>query len=198
MPNRAPRASILRPNHKPQAIPTVALSEINYCDANVIHDLTGLIHTATAVLAIVFGSMIFLRPKGGTLHRRIGYVYTVCMIVMLVTSFMLYRLTGGFNVLHAAAILSSITLGVGLRFAILRRPARGWYFFHYLWMSWSYIGLLAAMVAELSTRLAMPIVVAHFGPSSRTLFWIIVGLASASVILIGKKLIVRHSPPPPA
>lgn len=164
----------------------------------MIHDLTGLIHTVTAMLAMAIGAVIFLRPKGGSRHRKLGYVYSTAMVVMLITAFMLYRLTGGFNALHIAAIMSSITIAFGLKFAIRRRPAHGWYFFHYLWMSWSYVGLLAAFVAELSTRVAMPLVVEKFGPESRTVFWIIVGFASALVIFTGSRLINRHHPPSPA
>ena len=164
----------------------------------MIHDLTGLIHTVAAMLAMATGSVIFLRPKGGSRHRKLGYVYSIAMVVMLITAFMLYRLTGGFNALHIAAIISSVTIAFGLKFAVSRQPAQGWYFFHYLWMSWSYVGLLAAFVAELSTRVAMPLVVEKFGSESRTVFWIIVGFASAFVIFSGARLINRHSPPPPA
>jgi hypothetical protein len=119
------------------------------------------------------------------------------MLVMLVTSFMLYRLTGGFNALHIAAIMSSITIAIGLQFAIRRQPAPGWYFFHYLWMSWSCVGLLPAFVAEHVTRVAMPLVVEKFGPESRPVFWVIVGFASAVIIFIGGRLINRHRPSSP-
>jgi uncharacterized membrane protein len=164
----------------------------------MIHDLTGLIHTVAALLAMATGSVIFLRPKGGARHRQIGYVYTAAMVIMLITAFIIYRLTGGFNALHFAAILSSITLIIGLKFALFRTPTAGWYFYHFLWMSWSYVGLLAAFVAELSTRVAMPLVVEKFGPESRAVFWGIVSVASAAVIFAGGRLIHRHRPPPPA
>ncbi len=160
----------------------------------MIHDLTGLIHTVAALLAMATGSMIFMRPKGGSKHRKLGYAYSVCMVVMLGSSFMLYRLTGGFNALHLAAIMGSVTLVFGLKFAILRQPARGWYFFHYLWMSWSFVGLLAAFGAELSTRLVLPYLIAHYEDFDRTAFWTMVGVVSALVLFIGSRLIKKYQP----
>ncbi len=70
------------------------------------------------------------------------------MIVMLVTSFAIYSLTGGFNILHVAAIMSSLCLALGLKYAVTRRPQHMWYELHYHWTCWSYVGLLAAFVAE--------------------------------------------------
>src|SRR4051812_19051092 len=97
---------------------------------NMIHDLTGLIHTFAASLAIIGGAVVFLRPKGGLWHRRIGYVYTLCMLVVIVTSFAIYRLTGRFNFLHGAAIASSISVGFGFSHAFLRKPKEIWYLLH--------------------------------------------------------------------
>ena len=63
----------------------------------MIHNLTGFIHTAAASIAILIGTLVFFRPKGGPVHRMLGYVYSLCMLTVVVTSFSLYRLTGGFN-----------------------------------------------------------------------------------------------------
>src|SRR5213595_2747609 len=117
----------------------------------MVRDLTGLIHTIAASLAILIGTVVFLRPKGGTVHRVLGYGYSLCMLTVIVTSFAIYRLTGRFNFLHGAAIASSISVGFGFGHAFSRKPKNSWYGWHFYWMSWSFIGLLAAFVAELST-----------------------------------------------
>ncbi len=119
------------------------------------------------------------------------------MVTVLGTSFAMYSLTGGFNVLHVAAIVSSICLLMGLKYAITRRPKQMWFALHYHWMCWSYVGLLAAFVAETSTRLAMPFLVARFEGFSYGIFWTIVGVASAAVTLAGRSLIRRHAPGTP-
>ena len=161
---------------------------------NMIHDLTGLIHTLAASIAILVGAVVFLRPKGGVWHRRLGYVYSLCMLIVIVTSFAIYRLTGRFNFLHGAAIASSISVGFGFGHAFLRKPKAMWYVLHCYWMSWSFIGLLAALVAEISTRVALPFVVARFGLSSLFGFWCVVGVATLLVVLAGRHLVNKHSP----
>lgn len=130
----------------------------------MIHDFTGLVHTTSAFAAMAVGAIIFLRPKRGTFHRSLGYIYCVSMAVVIGTSFAIYRLTGTFNALHGAAIAGCVSVGFGFAHALLRRPRGQWYVWHYYWMSWSFIGLLAAFVAELSTRVAMPIIVARSRP----------------------------------
>jgi uncharacterized membrane protein len=160
----------------------------------MIRDTTGLVHTVLAFAALLLGSLIFLRPKGGTPHRWLGYAYAICMLGVIATSFTMFRLTGRFNGLHGAAIASAITVGFGLLHAISRKPAGLWYDFHYHWMSWSFIGLSAALVAELATRVAMPLVVARFGRTSLTPFWCIVGAATLLIVIVGAVFVVKHRP----
>lgn len=159
----------------------------------MIHDLTGFIHTTAAFAAIGIGGVIFLRPKGGRAHRLLGYAYTSCMLTVIVTSFAIYRLTGSFNFLHGAAIASSLSVGFGFGHALLRKPAGTWLVWHYYWMSWSFVGLMAAFVAEISTRVGMPYIVAWFGPSSLLGFWIVVGIATLAVVGKGRQLVSRHA-----
>lgn len=158
----------------------------------MIHDLKGLIHTAAAIAAMVLGAIVFLKPKGGRVHRFLGYAYSLCMLLLIATSFMIYRLTGGFNFLHGASIASSVGVAFGFGHAFLRRPRATWLVRHYFFMSWSYIGLLAAFVAEISTRVAMPYVARRFGSGSLLAFWCIVALASAAVVIAGAVLVNRN------
>ena len=140
------------------------------------------------------GAIVLLRPKRGQPHRMLGYAFVLTMIVMLVTSFAMYSLTGSFNILHVAAIMSSVCLALGLKYAVTRRPQQSWYELHYHWMCWSYVGLLAAFVAEASTRLAMPYLETRFEEFSYGIFWTIVGIASAAVMFAGGRWIGRHAP----
>ena len=160
----------------------------------MIHDLKGLIHTAAAVAAILIGAVVFIRPKGGIPHRFLGYAYALSMLTVIATSFAIYRLTGRFNFLHGASIVSTITVGFGLIHAITRKPKEMWYVLHYYWMSWSFIGLLAALVAEVSTRVALPFVTVSFGQRYLIGFWCVVGVATLFVVLVGRHLVNKHSP----
>ena len=116
------------------------------------------------------------------------------MLTVIATSFAIYRLTGRFNFLHGAAIASSISVGLGFVHAFSRRPKNTWYVWHFYWMSWSFIGLLAAFVAEISIRIAMPYIIAKFGRSYLLGFWGVVGLATLLVVILGRHLVGKHNP----
>lgn len=160
----------------------------------MIHDFKGLVHTLAAIAAMLIGAVVFLRPKGGAAHRRLGYAFSACMGLLIATSFSIYRLTGGFNFLHVFSVLSTIGLAFGLSYAFRRRPEGRWMLAHYYWMSWSYIGLLAAFVAEISTRVAMPYVASHFGSKYLMGFWMVVGAATGVVVVAGRAVVNRNRP----
>ena len=115
-------------------------------------NLLGLVHTGAALLALASGAVVLLRRKGTRAHRRIGWTYAASMVVMNVTALLIYRLSGGFGPFHVAALVSLATLVAGVVVAVRRRPAHDWVERHYWWMTYSYLGLVAAGVAEPTTR----------------------------------------------
>ncbi len=146
--------------------------------------LIGTVHLGAALLSVAAGAFVLLRPKAGALHRRSGYVYASAMTLMNLTALSLYRLTGTVNFFHIAAVASLVTLAVGLGFAIRRRPATVWIELHYRMMSWSYVGLLAALVAEVSTRVLKPWMLARGSPAMDW-FWLVVTVVSLAVVSVG-------------
>ena len=138
----------------------------------------GVLHTAFGVAALAFGTAVILRSKGTTPHRRLGWAYAGSMAGLLGTSFLIYRLFGGFGPFHALAVVGAVTLAGGLLPAWRRRPRRRWLDLHYHFMGYSYAGLLAATAAEVAVRLPG----ARLGPSSF--------LASA-VILAGAAAVIH-------
>ncbi|MBI2808684.1 MAG: DUF2306 domain-containing protein [Planctomycetes bacterium] len=158
----------------------------------MIHNEIGLVHVISAVVALLVGLWIFLRPKGGTLHRVLGYVYVVSMFAMIITAFLIYQLTGSINLLHGFAVVSTIQLGRGLYHAISRRPKGAWLDAHYRWISYSYMGLCAALVAESATRVVMPYLHDYHGIRSFGWFWVIVGIVSFAVVYVGLFLMQRN------
>lgn len=140
---------------------------------NIINNEIGLIHLIASGLALVFGSAVLLMTKGNKNHIRMGYLYLVSMGVLLVTAFMLYNLFGKWGIFHYFAVISSLTLALGMIPIFLRNHFKNWAYLHFSFMYWSVIGLYAAFVSEMMTRIPE---VPFFG---------MVGLTTAAVMLVG-------------
>lgn len=138
----------------------------------------GWIHTAFGVAALVAGGIVLVRPKGTARHRLLGWIYVAAMAGLLGTSFLIYRLFGGFGPFHVFAVIGALTLVAGVA-AVRRSPRpRGWMARHYHMMGYSYIGLLAATGAEIATRVPG----AAFAPA----------VAVSSVLVLGAGAWVLH------
>jgi len=144
--------------------------------------LIGAIHLALAVLALVCGLLVTLGHKGDGRHRTLGRIYFVSMLGVNVTALMIYRLFGAFGPFHAAALLSLATVLAGFVTLRRRRPRKKWLEHHAMWMSWSYVGLLAAAVAEITTRLP------------RAPFWWVVLASTFVTVGIGNYLVKSRVP----
>lgn len=150
----------------------------------------GQFHLATAIVALASGAWVLLRRKGNRQHRRAGWVYAVAMFALNASALWIYRLTGTFGPFHVAAIISLATLIAGVA-AARRRKSGGphWLRRHYSFMSWSYVGLVAAAVAEVATRVPAIQAIAG-GPTA--VFWFTVVLASIAVFVFGGTMIRRR------
>ncbi len=115
-------------------------------------DFLGLGHFSMALLALLSGAVVVLNRKGTRFHRWCGRLYLAAMVALNVTALAIYDLFGGFGPFHAFAIFSLGTIGMGAQTAWRRRPRNGWMEAHAYWMTWSYVGLLAAAVSESATR----------------------------------------------
>lgn len=151
----------------------------------------GMIHLVTSLVAIVTGGWVVWRPKGTRWHRTIGHAYLWSMIGVLATAFSIYDLTGSFGPFHFAAIVGTVTLAGGMWAVLARRPRKGWIEAHAVWMSWSYVGLMAAFVAESLTRFVMPAVQPFLQGDGQAwgIFWASVGVATFGVTAVGWYLI---------
>lgn len=116
-----------------------------------VYSPTGLVHLIAATIALITGTLVLTKKKGTTKHKKIGYVYTISMLIVNITAFMIYRLFGGFGIFHIAALISLITLIGGMIPVLLRKP-ESWLTLHYSFMYWSVMGLYAAFVSEVLTR----------------------------------------------
>jgi uncharacterized membrane protein len=153
-------------------------------------DLTvaGAIHTVLSSVGIVVGAEQLIRTRRDRLHRRLGYVYVGAMLVADVAILTVYRFSGHVNVFHVGAIVNIAMIALGLRPMLATpRPAQ-WRITHYMFISWSYVGLVAAALTELVIR-TQPV-----GAGGPTIVATIV--ASMLVAGIGAVLIERHKPRP--
>jgi uncharacterized membrane protein len=140
----------------------------------------GWLHLIASVLALVFGTWVLITSKGTRAHRRIGYLYTVSMILLIATAFLIYRLFGRFGVFHAAALVSAATLTCGMLPAVLRKP-KNWLDLHFSFMYWSVFGLYAAFVAEVAVRLPVKTMF-----TSARMFFTTVIVSTLATMLVGQ------------
>ncbi|HNO83382.1 MAG TPA: DUF2306 domain-containing protein [Anaerolineales bacterium] len=117
------------------------------------YQFTSIFHLVSAVSALAFGACVLYTRKGTRLHKQLGYAYLVNMLGLNITALFIYQLTGHFGPFHGAALASLLTLLAGFVPAYLRLPHGRWLEFHYEFMNWSYVGLIAAGVSEVATRL---------------------------------------------
>ncbi len=159
----------------------------------------GTVHFIAALGSVALGAVILAQgPKGGRRHRQLGWVYVTAMFTVNATAFMIYGLFGGFGPFHAAAIISLAGIIAGTLSARSARRARlarmGFrrahrVEVHYWWMTFSYVGLIAALASEAITRLPAT---RAAGGGAGAAFGAAVGAATALIFAIGSYLIVTR------
>ena len=115
-------------------------------------DPLGAAHSFFGVAALVLGLAVVFRRKGTHTHRRMGQAYVLAMLLLNVTALTIYDLYGRFGPFHVAALISLATIVAGYIAVYKRRPQRAWVSVHAIFMAWSYVGLLAAFIAEIAVR----------------------------------------------
>ncbi len=96
----------------------------------------------------------------------------------------IYELYGHFGPFHWMALGSLLTLIAGMVPVFTRWPKGSWLELHAAFINGSYVGLVAATAAEVTSRI----------PGTEAAFGLVVGLTSALVISIGAILIQRNLP----
>jgi uncharacterized membrane protein len=151
----------------------------------------GLIHLASALIALAAGALVLLNRKGTRAHRAMGWTFAASMLVLNASALTLYRLTGSFGPFHFAALASLATLIAGVVPARRRLPRGRWLARHYYFMTYAYMGLVAAAVAESATRIPAVRAIAG-GPTLA--FWVTVALSTIAVVVTGVMMIRRSAP----
>jgi uncharacterized membrane protein len=148
--------------------------------SDIIHSNIGWFHFITSVTALITGTVVLLNVKGTKFHKRVGYVYVSSMLILNLSSFFIISF-GGFSLFHCFAIISLFTVLGGIRAAWIRR--KNWLVTHYYLMSWSVVGLYAALWSEIGTRFT----------NSMKDFWWMVALATFATVVIGAIIINKQA-----
>ena len=133
----------------------------------------------TALLAMVAGAFVLAASKGTMQHKRVGYGYVVSMILVCGSALGIYNLTGRFGLFHIMAIVSFLTLVLGMIPLLIKNLPLKYKAAHVWFMYYSVLGLYAAFASELSVRV----------PDKP--FFAMVGIATATVFGVGTAFILK-------
>ncbi len=156
---------------------------------NIVTGAAGLIHLISAIIALITGVFVLITTKGTKTHKQIGYIYVISMIILNITAFMIYRLFGKFGIFHWFAILSLLTLVLGI-YPVLVKNFKNYLLVHFNYMYWSVVGLYCAFCAEILTRI--PFI--YDLPNKRQLFGILTGVSMFIVMTIATIIFVKVKP----
>lgn len=114
-------------------------------------DIGGL-HVAAALVALAVGLVVLRRRKGGAWHVALGRLFLVSMALVIVPVLFRYEDSGGPGPFHVLAVVSLVTTTLG-QLSLRRRPrGSGAVAGHASFMTWSWIGVVTAGLAQLANR----------------------------------------------
>lgn len=106
-------------------------------------------HVAAALTAIVVGGLVVLLPKGVGRHRLIGFIYVVAIVIVDIAALQVHE-EAAFGVFHALAVVSLLTVAIGIVPLLLGSRSPLALSFHAYSMASSYAGLLAAGAGQVA------------------------------------------------
>lgn len=112
----------------------------------------GGLHVVAACTALTVGLAVLLRRKGGSWHVWLGRAYLAAMLVVNVPVLFLQDATGGPGAFHALAVVSLVTTALGWWSLRGARRARRSTQAHASFMTWSWIGVASAGLAQLGNQ----------------------------------------------
>ena len=117
-----------------------------------IHNVYGLLHVVTASIAVVCALIVLFTAKGTLLHKRVGYTYAICILILNISSFgVMEFFKGKPGPFHVGAIVSLIFTALGI-IPVMRKKGKNWLLRHYIYINGSLIGLFAAFFVEITFR----------------------------------------------
>ncbi|MEN9732712.1 MAG: hypothetical protein RLZ45_707 [Verrucomicrobiota bacterium] len=149
-----------------------------------------ILHLVASGVALLSGGLVLglMRRVLGSVLAWSGLLYVGSVGVMGASSMGLFRETGGWHALHGVALLLIVIVSPA-GWAMVRSPGDPTPCLrHRRALSGTYLVLLVSTVLETARRLVAPILAAR-GFEAWETYWIAVGLLTASVALIGLRLV---------
>ena len=156
---------------------------------NIVSGATGLIHLIVSIIALITGLVVLITTKGTKRHKQIGYIYAISMVILNITAFMIYKLFGKFGIFHWFAVVSCLTLLLGI-YPVLVKNFKNYLLVHFNYMYWSVVGLYCALCAEILTRI--PFI--YDLPNKRQLFGILTGVSIFLVMTVATIIFAKMKP----
>lgn len=156
---------------------------------NIVSGATGLIHLIVSIIALITGLVVLITTKGTKRHKKIGYIYAISMVILNITAFMIYKLFGKFGIFHWFAVVSCLTLLLGI-YPVLVKNFKNYLLVHFNYMYWSVVGLYCAFCAEILTRI--PFI--YDLPNKRQLFGILTGVSIFLVMTVATIIFAKMKP----
>ena len=77
------------------------------------------LHASTALLSLILGVYMFVRPKGTVVHRTLGYTWIAAMATVVLSSLFInqIRTWGPFSPIHLLTLITAVGLFAGWRAA---------------------------------------------------------------------------------
>ena len=137
-----------------------------------------IIHTTAILTAFFISFFIFYKPKGTALHKAMGRVFVISMLIGATSSFWI-KSNGNFSYIHILSVLTIYWLSKAI-WVILFKP-KNWLYIHASNMGSAYIGILIAGTG---------VIVRHYiFPGNKT-YWI---YASLAVVAIAIPIMVKST-----
>ena len=149
----------------------------------------GLTHLAFSIVSLITGLLILLAKKGTKQHKRVGYIYSISLIILNLTAFMIYNLYGKFGIFHWLAVMSCLIVFTGL-YPVIIKKGKNYMLTHFTFMYWSVIGLYSAFMAELFSRL--PKIILTKAGEPMMIFYKFAGIGIAIVMITGIYFFVKY------
>jgi uncharacterized membrane protein len=110
-------------------------------------DLILNIHTTLAITAVLTGAIILARKKGDVFHTRLGKIFVASMILVNITAFALWP-KYGFSFFQPLALWNLVWVLFGYYYAV-KKPNKNWLISHYYFITYAYVGVVAAGAARI-------------------------------------------------
>ncbi len=112
------------------------------------------VHVAASVSALLLGGTVLALRKGTPRPVLAGWLYTASMVVLGLSSFGIYEVSGSFSIFHAITIQGLVFVSAGIVCArFLRKRLGEWQVWHARFMVYSYITLAVTGTAQFFDRL---------------------------------------------